>query len=341
MKRLSIAAALVLFVLAPAFAQDAAISIKSQVGGQSPRIIIRSPYDFEKEISLKLRPDPRFIPSDVLIRAVSKMGMTDARGIRITSGFDIDVGNDIVLAVSGGIAQIIKSSSGPSELTLVASFKDAKGNFVSPPKGSLALYTTSGQRLCFEYKDVHIAAPKMAFILLLDRSGSMEAVISDVRTSAQIFLKDLPGCAECALASFNGGYAYHNKYFENCNKGDFKLDGLIADGGTDLYAPLLGAYVNLAQDNFKDYQKAVIIITDGQIEPDEEMKQKLLTAKKDVLTFVYFLGQKYEHPLIGLADAFLQNTTDLKKSLNQYFHSLSTAYGTQKVLSLRPCKGGS
>lgn len=340
MKRLAIAAALSLFVLTPAFAQDAAISIKSLVNGQSPRIIIRSPYDFEKEISLKLRPDPRFIPSDVLIRAVSEIGMTDANGVRITSGFDIDVQNDLVLAFSGGVAEIIKSSAGPTNLTLIANFRDAQGNFISPPKGSLAVYTTSGQKLCFEYKDVRIAAPKMAFILLLDRSGSMTEVISDVRDSAQIFLKDLPGCAECALASFNGSYAYHNSVFQGCNNGDFRLETLKAEGGTDLYAPLLGAYESLSRKSFKDYQKAVILITDGQIYPDEEMKKKLLAAKKDALTFVYFLGDKYEHPLIGLADAFLQTTSDLKTNLNQYFHSLSTAYGTQKVLEVRPCKGG-
>ena len=340
MKRLAITAALSLFVLAPAFAQDASISIKSTVGRQTPKIIIRSPYDFEKDISLKVRPDPRFIPSDVLIRAVSEMGMTDANGVHITSGFDIDVKNDLVLAFSGGVAEIIKPSSGPSGLTLIASFKDNQGNFVSPPKGSLAVYTTSGKKLCFEYKDVHAAAPKMAFILLLDRSGSMVEVISDVRDSAQIFLKDLPGCAECALASFNGSYAYHNSVFQSCNKGDFKLQTLKAEGGTDLYAPLLGAYESLSRKSFKNYQKAVILITDGQIEPDEAMKQKLLAAKKGVLTFVYFLGEKYEHPLIGLADAFLQTTSDLKTNLNQYFHSLSTAYGTQKVLSVRPCKGG-
>ena len=73
MKKLAIAAALSLFVLAPALAQDAAISIKSRTSGQRPKIIIRSPYDFEKDISLKVRLDPRFIPSDVLIRAVSEI----------------------------------------------------------------------------------------------------------------------------------------------------------------------------------------------------------------------------------------------------------------------------
>ena len=321
-------------------AQDAAISITSRIESQSPRIIVRSQYDFEKNISLKVRPDPRFIPSDVLIKTVSEMGMTDAKGIRITSGFDIDVKNDLVIAFSGGTSQIIKTSGGDSGLTIVASFRDSNGNFVSPPEDSLALYTTSGDRLCFEYKDVKKAAPKMAFVLLLDRSGSMKGVISDVQSSAKSFLNDLPASSECALASFNGGFSYHNDNYQSCNRGDFKLSSLEAGGGTDLYSPLLSAYESLSQEYFKDHQKAVIIITDGQISADDEMRQKLSAAKKDILTFVYFLGEKNDQHLIGLADAFLKAATDIKTSLEQYFTSLSTAYGTQKVLQVRRCDGG-
>ena len=340
MKTFIITACLTLLVSLSAFASDTAISIKSQVGGQSPKIILRSAYDFEKQISLKVKPDPEFEPSDILIKTISKMGLTDARGIHITSGFDIDLKNDLVLAFSDGTSEIIKSSSGPSGLTLIANFRDNSGHYVSPVKDSVALFTTSGDPLCFKYKDVKKAAPKMAFILLLDRSGSMEEVISDVRDSAQTFLKDLPKSASCALASFNGSLTWHNKVFENCNCGDFSLEDLSAGGTTELYTPLLDAYESLSRNTFRDHQKAVIIITDGQIEPDEDMKQKLVASKKDILTFVYFLGQKYEHPLIGLADGFLQTTSDLKTSLDHYFGSLSTAYGSQKVLEVRPCKGG-
>lgn len=322
------------------FAQDTPVSIVSRTDKQNPQIIIRSPYDFEKQISLKVKPDPRFLPSEALIRTISRLGIYNARGVRITSGYDIDLQNDLVLAFSGGASQIIKSAVSPSGLTITAHFKDKNGNFISPPKDSIALYTTSGEKLCFEYKDVHIAAPKMAFVLLLDRSGSMANVISDVRDNAKRFLSELPASAECALASFNELFAYHNKYFQSCNCGNFNLQTLDAEGGTDLYTPLMDAYTSLSRDYFKDYQKAVILITDGQIPPDEEMKKTLLAAKKGILTFVYFLGDKDDAQLVGLADAYLQATTDIKSSLQQYFRSLSTAYGTQKVLEVRPCHGG-
>ena len=321
-------------------AQETAIIIKSRAEKQNPKIVIRSDYDFEKQISLKVKPDPRFLPTDALIRTISRLGIYDARGVRITAGFDIDSQNDLVLAFSGGTSQIIKSSANPSGFTITANFKDNKGNYISPPRDSIALYTTSGEKLCFEYKDVKKAAPKIAFVLLLDRSGSMVDVISDVQDSASRFLKELPASAECALASFNDTYAYHHKNYENCNCGDFGLNTLEAGGQTDIYTPLLGAYESLSQEYFKDYQKAVILITDGQIPPDPEMKKELFAAKKDILTFVYFLGEKNDHELIGLADAFLQTTSDIKSSLEGYFHSLSTAYGSQKVLEVRPCNGG-
>ncbi len=341
MKKLPVGFFLIIQLFAlSCFAQDAAISITSRIESQSPKIIIRSLYDFEKSVSLKVRPDPRFIPSDVLIKTISEMGMTDAKGIRITSGFDIDVKNDVVIAFSGGIAEFVKTSGSDSGFTIVASFRDSNGNFVSPPKDSIVVCSTDGERYCFEYKDIEIAPPKMAFVLLLDRSGSMTEVISDVQSSAKSFLKDLPSFAECALASFNGTFSYHNQQFENCNCGDFGLDSLKAEGGTDLYTPLLSAYENLSQDNFKDHQKAVIIITDGQISPDDEMKEKLFASKKDILTFVYFLGERNDEHLKGLADAFLKAATDIKTSLEQYFTSLSTAYGTQKVLQVRRCDGG-
>lgn len=114
-----------------------------------------------------------------------------------------------------------------------------------------------------------------------------------------------------------------------------------ASGTTNLHSPLLSAYKNLSGDAFKDHQKAVIIITDGRIKPDKILNHKLHAAKKDILTFVYFLGAKDDQHLIGLADAFLESSSDIKTGLDNYFHSLSSAYGMQKVLSVHKCKGGS
>ena len=326
---------------AGSFGQEAAISITSRTDNTAPIITLRSRFDFEQSISLKVRTDPKLLPSDVLIRTVSNIGMTDARGIRITSGFDIDLDNDLVVAFSGGTSEIIRTQQTPNGLQIITSFKDSNGNFVSPPADSLAVYTIDGRKLCFDYKTVTSAAPKMAFTLLLDRSGSMASVVSDVQQSANEFLKGLPPTAECAVASFNSGYSYHNNVYQNCNAGDFKLDSLVAEGGTDLYRPLTRAYESLNQSYFDNHQKAVIVITDGQIGTDDALRQQVEAAKNNTLTFVYFLGLREDRYLTGLADAFLHSTSDISQNLTRYFHSLSAAYRTQKVLSVQECAGGS
>lgn len=164
-------------ISAESFAQEASISITSPTEAAAPTIILRSRYDFERSISLKVRTDPKLLPSDVLIRTVSDIGMTDARGIRITSGFDIDLDNDLVVAFSGGTSEIIRTQQTPNGLQIITSFKDSNGNFVSPPADSLAVYTIGGRKLCFDYKTITSAAPKMAFALLLDRSGSMASKV--------------------------------------------------------------------------------------------------------------------------------------------------------------------
>ena len=324
-----------------AFAQEPLISITSRTKNSAPQIVLRSIYDFEQSISLKVRTDPKLLPSDVLIQTVSNIGMTDARGVRITSGFDIDLENDLVVAFSGGTSEIVRTSQTPNGLQIITSFKDSNGNFVSPPANSLALYTIGGDKLCFDYKEITSAAPKMGFTLLLDRSGSMASVIDDVRRSANEFLNGLPSTAECAVASFNSGYNYHNNVYQNCNTGNFKLSGLAAQGGTELYNPLLSAYTSLDQAYFQNHQKAVIVITDGQISTNAALRQEVENAKKNTLTFVYFLGQREDRHLTGLADAFLQNSSNISQNLTQYFHSLSAAYRTQKVLSVQQCAGGS
>ena len=83
---------------------------------------------------------------------------------------------------------------------------------------------------------------------------------------------------------------------------------------------MLNSYESLSQHYFKDYQKAVIIITDGHISTDAKLRQEVQNAKKDVLTFVYFLGQKEDRHLVGLADAFLKSTSDIKNNLDQYLN---------------------
>ena len=324
-----------------ALADTPAITLHSTAQQQPPKITLHSAYDFKREVSLKVNPDPAFMPADILLKTLSRFELFDARGARITSGFDIDPTSKVVIGFSGGSSEIIKASQSASGITLLASFKDASGNFISPPQDQVAVYNSQGQKLCFDYKSISQTQQKMRFVLLLDRSASMWSVMDDVKASANLFLKSLPPSAGCAVASFNHGFTYHNKHFQSCNLGDFKLDGMVAEGGTDLLVPLLRAHESLGRAEFADFQKAVIVITDGQITQNPVMQQAVLEAKKDTLSFMYLRGKASNAHIKVLADGYIHDPANFKDSLAEYFESLSDGYNTQKLLEIKPCAGGS
>lgn len=326
-------------IIAPLPTMGAGISITSRADNPAPKIVLRSAFDFEKSISLKVRLDPKLLPSDVLIKTVSNIGMTDANGVRIVSGFDVDVENDLVVAFSGGTSEIIRTYSAPGGFEIVTSFKDKNGNFVSPPADKLALYTVGGKRLCFDYKTIAQSTQKIAIALRLDRSGSMATNIEAVKSTAQEFLDILPSSAECGVASFDTEVTYTHEYFQPCNGGGFKLDTIQVGGGTDIYSALKSAYSDLSQSYFDGYQKAVIVITDGYTMSNFLLKQELLKLKKDILTFVYFIGGDKKDDLEELTDHFIAEGGDIRQSLSQYLGALGQAYNAQKVLSVKSCPG--
>lgn len=319
---------------------EATITVHSRTENAPPKIIVRSKYDFKQQISLKVKTDPKMEVSDALIKTVSKLEMFDAHGVAITSGFDVDPAHKLVLAFSGGTSEIIKASKAPNGWHIIGSFRDEHGNFISPPPGSLAVYTMNGEKLCFDYKTVQQAAPKMGIALLLDRSGSMYGNMESVKSAAQDFLNILPKSAECAVGSFDTGVTYSHTHYQSCSGGGFGFETIEAGGGTDIYVALKDAYTVLSGSYFSGYQKAVIIITDGYTMNDTARKQELLGLKNDILTFVYFIGGNHKDELEEITDHFIAQGGNLKQSLAQYFNSIGQAYNTQKVLAVRQCQGG-
>ncbi len=85
----------------------------------------------------------------------------------------------------------------------------------------------------------------------------------------------------------------------------------------------------------------MIIITDGYTMNDEALKQELLGMKKDILTFVYFIGGNKKDDLEELTDHFISQGGDVEQSLSQYFSVIGQAYNSQKVLSVHSCQGES
>ena len=229
---------------------------------------------------------------------------------------------------------------------MIGLVKNHQGRLVQPPASRIAAYRTGGEWLCFDYETIEVAAAPMVFVLWIDRSGSMAGVMEAVKDTARHFLNILPAHAECLVGSFSDDRspAAKNGGGGQCSPENFDLDAITAGGGTDIYEPLADSYRTLGYASFRDHQKAVIVITDGRITTDPAQssarKSALLAQKRDAPTFVYWLGDREETHLPGLADHFIDNRGDVRAGLMRYFDILGAAYKKQTVLTIKACPAG-
>jgi uncharacterized protein YegL len=310
---------------------------------------------FEAGVSLRVRIDPALIPSERLIEMVNSIGMVDGAGLSILSGYDIDVASDIVLGFSGGTAEITNIQKTPQGFVITALMKDASGNIVQPPADELGLYTTGGDRLCFTEETIQalrtnalplssgITTPNlpMTFAVLIDRSGSMSGVMEDVKRAAHGFIDSLPVGAHCTVGAFaDEGGTYDPALglgSGTCRSSNFPLAGLQAGGGTDLFRPLQDLYTFMQEPVRAGHQKAVIIITDGEVNASLDLQAAVEALKQDTVTFVYFLGGHEERFLKNLADNYLTHEGAVADALPHYFDIVSEAYTAQTVLRQSAC----
>ncbi|MCU7859115.1 MAG: hypothetical protein KZQ86_04625, partial [Candidatus Thiodiazotropha sp. (ex Lucinoma kastoroae)] len=138
----------------------------------------------------------------------------------------------------------------------------------------------------------------------------------------------------------NTSLTYGHTNYQSFSGGGFGFETIEAGGGTDIFTPLKDVYTTLSGSYFRDYQKAVVIITDGYTMNDKALRQELLGLKKDILTFVYFIGGNKKDDLEGLTDHFISQGGDVSKSLSQYFDAIGQAYKSQKVLNVHSCQVG-
>jgi Mg-chelatase subunit ChlD len=283
--------------------------------------------------------------------------MVDDAGIRIVTGFDVSIEHDLVVASSVGSVEIMAVHKGQQGLVVTALVRDASGNVIDPPDGSLAIYRTGGERLCFTEEVInnhevtrqaavdengHARVP-MSFVLLLDRSGSMKPHINEVQRAAHGFLDALPENAVCSVGAFSDTSASFEPsdgfgFRRECRAGAFTLDGLEdAGGGTNLYRPLENAYRWLDAWHSHDEQRLVIMITDGKANQELEREDAVRAAKGNIRTFVFHVGGQEERFLSSLADSYLAHKGDLEDSLTRYFEVVSETYTSQTVLRLNQC----
>ncbi len=346
------------------------IDIRQQSGGGevrlrlSPRVnqdatanvSVQRWQDFSSDVFLNIRTDPALVPSARVLEIVGSIQMIDDFGSAIVSGYDINAEHDIVLAFSGGSAQITHISREDQGLIITALIRDDAGNVINPPQGALALYRTGGEKLCFQEEVINgtqqitsdVFAPAgpssipMTFAVLMDRSGSMLNVVDEMRAAAGGFIDALPNRAGCLVGAFSEGSASFEASegfgFDQCRASNFPMNGLQAGGGTDLFGSLEHLYDWMNQNALKDHQRGVIITTDGGVNRNLEREASVIAAKGDVVTFVYFLGGDEERFLKSLADSYLGHQGNLRDELPRFFNVVRDAYTSQTVLRQTHCE---
>ncbi len=238
-----------LFASASALLTDsaAAIEIVSTVDPAAETApTLQRLHDFEAGISLTVRTDPARVDDTRLEELIAELDLRDALGNPAGPGRALSRDDGIVLGYSAGSAEIVRTGSGPGGLEIVGLFRDWTGRIVSPPSSHIALSTLEGTPQCFTAAPiVNGTSPvPMLFTLMLDRSGSMDDHIDELRRTAAAFLEDLPDTALCRVISFAGDWSSHARSAaaDACDPANFDLSGLRAGGSTDLLPPLLSVY---------------------------------------------------------------------------------------------------
>ena len=303
-------------------------------------VVIDSVDDFESALTIGVYEDPRIASPQRLQEIIAELDLKTSLGRPVTD-LTIDPSTGYFIGVAKGSVSFVGTLPDGS---ITISVRDPKGNFTKASASNLVWVRPDGQLVCFDLKDVDQAnAPaKMSFTLLVDRSGSMSNVMPDVIATTRHFLSLLPKRAECTVASFAGSWQNHTPgEAQACGEAAAQALDIKAGGATDIYGPLTHFYGRYADTAYEDWQTAIIVITDGEatagITDLTKDKASLTTRKGEVKTFVFWLGNRNERFLDGVADYFLSNRGDVRGTLSKAFQVLGAAYSKQQILKPKKC----
>jgi hypothetical protein len=205
--------------------------------------------------------------------------------------------------------------------------RDARGSIRLRPE-ELGLFTWEGAPVCFALKDVEEVDTRLLFDILIDRSGSMRAYMPMVQDAVVRFFAHLPANARCRVTSFNEAYRRHTPTYGPCTAEAQGLEQLVGQGNTDIFGALAGVYDD--HHVAGEHQRAVVVVTDGVGQSD--LSKAAVAAKKNAVTFIYWLGDYDERRLTGLADASIYGRDDAEATLDRYFQSINDAVRAQQVI---------
>jgi len=305
--------------------------------GMQRKVKILQLHDFTQQFTLSVRTHPDRIAPEERLRILQELSIGEKLGVEVEA-LDYSAPDDLVLGYEGGSVEINRiKRNAQGQLSIWATFRDENGQFIEPKPNDIHSITFGNENVCFDVVSIEKHGEPIYVSLMVDKSGSMANVINEVASSAKRFLSQLPVNAICRVFSFDTQmHRLHDGEQIACDSRHINLD-LKAEGGTDIYTGLHAEFSRYNQPRYQDASRMVLIITDGQIAPDQVGKEALMQHKRDTKNFVYFLGSKDESSLEGLADNFLKDTGNLGFTLGQYFTVLNRAIETQRVLTKVPC----
>ncbi|MEM1149929.1 MAG: vWA domain-containing protein [Pseudomonadota bacterium] len=316
-----------------------ALGIKPAIDrSEEVQIKIRRAYDFEQEIRLTVKSGLQHMSPDERIEVLRALQSVEGVTLNLNDDHAIDVPNNLILGHAGGGAEIVSVENDGAALLVTALLRDRQGKIVKPDVSTIGAYTTAGQQLCVSGAPATLA-PRQ-FVLLIDRSGSMASVISDVRAAAHHFINALPNDAQCRVGAFDDDWSFAARDGGGdgqCQPQNFDLSAIEVGGMTNVHGPLADAYDFLGQSHLTGHQKAVIVITDGQLNAGLGTAEALKAAKGDALTLIYKLGNGTDRRLQDLADSYVAHHGALNETLGHYFDVIQRAYNDQIALRIESC----
>ena len=129
------------------------------------------------------------------------------------------------------------------------------------------------------------ATPRQIMTFLLDRSSSLELSISDVRRSAQEFLKSLPDWLKIEVISFASDTEINQQFTTDRKELEHALDGIRAWGGTALYDSIFLACDRLHSNSDPRDFRTLVLFTDGRDETPVGHRQMSIKNLDEVLAY--------------------------------------------------------
>ena len=243
-----------------------------------------------------------------------------------------DDGSIIVGSIDDTVAHVTINNVEETDdaFIVVVSFIHKDGRHRSLIPSMITAHTETGANRCFSVEPIGGEFNPIIAQILIDRSGSMNGFMSDVRSSLTDFANVVPPNTRCRMVSFAATTREHTAGFQLCRGGPQTLSNLRAGGGTNLFPALREGYAAL--DAEETGQKFMMVITDGEDTSSEDLASVI--AAKTAKTFVLWAGNQRPAFLGNLPDATLNTGGDISRAVNEFFKSIGEAIAQQQVLIL-------